>query len=117
MADMDRTDDVVVATGLLAVDSTGDKFRMTMPRAMKLVKSYAITEAATTGTGTVTVESASGDLSDTIAVTGAAADTIIEVDHRDEANNAFAEGTRLVLEVTGAATAGDAYFTLVLRPL
>lgn len=119
MAEMDRVDDIVVTTPLLALDSTGDKFRMVAPRDVRLIKSYLIQENATTvAAPIVTVESSLGDCTDTIlGAIGGAADTIFEDHFREETNNNFSEGTRLVLEVTTACTAGDGWIQLVLRPI
>jgi len=118
MSKMDRADDVVVVLPAISVASAAVAARFVMPRAMKLVQSFGSTNAAYSAAPVVTFASSKGNLADTLDLPNAAgAGETAEADHREEENNAFAEGTELTATV-GTPSAGDtANVTLVLRPL
>jgi len=120
MSDMERADDFLIVTGQIDVGTAAaDHFLFASPRNFQVVKMYAIKDGATTGAAVITLESSIGDLTDTLTVpTGGAADDIASQHFRLETNNAFTEGTRLVLKGDGGAAGGDTVaFTIVCRPL
>lgn len=118
MAKMVRTDDVAVVLHQVSVASAAVAARFVVPRDMKLVKAFASKNAAYGAAPVLTFASASGDLTDTLTIpTAGAAGDIVSQDMREEANNAFAEGSECTVTVATPSAGDTANLTLVFRPL
>lgn len=120
MAMMERADDFVFTVPLMSLASAAVTFRTVLPRACKLVKSFVVLDDTISAQPVLTFASADGNLTDTHTLPtagGSAAGDISSQDHREEANNQFAEGTELTCTLATVSAGDTATLSLVMRVL